>query len=601
MESGRWASRGPGIPLSLHRAARSFQTGIQARIARTFRYESVTVIHLILCWHFHQPDYRAESGEFFMPWTYLHALKDYADMAAHLEAHPQMRAVVNFVPTLLEQLDDYADQFRTGRLRDPMLARLIDPDLDALRGEARCRFVQDCFHLNAPTMLDPFPGYRRLRTLWQAACEDEDAPASNYLSGQYLADLVTWYHLAWTGETLRRDNPWLLQLLDKGAGFSLEDRRRLFELVGETISNLVDRYRQLAERGQIELSTTPHSHPLGPLLVDFGSAREALPGTPLPECRGYPDGAARLKVHVEAAQAVHRMHFGRGAEGGWPAEGAVSEPVLRLFGECGMRWVASGEAVLRNCLKAAGRETGEPGHWLARPWWLPGAGTAVFFRDDGLSDLIGFDYKGWFAKDAVRHFVHTLEERYRAVAADDPVVSIILDGENAWEYYPYNGWYFLNELYQALIDHPSIHPTTFSEYLELYPERRDGLPGLTAGSWVYGDFSTWIGDAAKNRAWDLLCAAKRCHDRVLAERQDIGPDRRQAIEAHLRSCESSDWFWWFGDYNPRKSVEAFDRLFRAKLRALYELLETPPPLDLDAPICHGGGEPEAGGSMRRSG
>lgn len=558
------------------------------------------MIHLILCWHFHQPDYRAESGEYFLPWTYLHALKDYADMAAHLEAHPQMRAVVNFVPTLLEQLDDYAQQLRTGQVRDPMLARLIDPDLDALRGEARCRFVQDCFHLNAPTMLDPFPGYRRLRTLWQAACEDEDAPASYYLSGQYLADLVTWYHLAWTGETLRRQHPWLLHMLDKGSGYTLEERQRLFALIGETIGGLIERYRRLAERGQIELSVTPHSHPLAPLLLDFACAREALPGVSLPACAAYPGGAARLDVHIDAAKAAHQERFGRPTQGFWPAEGGMSEAVWRRFGAHGARWVASGEAVLRNSLKASGREIGPPSAWLARPWRLTGVDTVCFFRDDGLSDLIGFDYKGWFAKDAVRHFLHALEDRYREAADQEPVVTILLDGENAWEYYPYNGWYFLNELYAALSEHPSIRPTTFSAYLERYPERVAQLPQLVAGSWVYGDFSTWIGDAAKNRAWDLLCAAKRCHDEVLAQRTDFNAARREAIEAHLRACESSDWFWWFGDYNPRKSVTAFDRLFRAKLKALYALLEVPPPQTLDTPICHGGGEPEAGGSMRRS-
>jgi alpha-amylase/alpha-mannosidase (GH57 family) len=69
------------------------------------------VLQLIFCWHFHQPDYRDESGTYILPWTYLHALKDYSDMATHLEHHPNMRAVVNFVPTLLEQLDDYGAQF----------------------------------------------------------------------------------------------------------------------------------------------------------------------------------------------------------------------------------------------------------------------------------------------------------------------------------------------------------------------------------------------------------------------------------------------------------------------------------------------------------
>jgi alpha-amylase/alpha-mannosidase (GH57 family) len=180
------------------------------------------------------------------------------------------------------------------------------------------------------------------------------------------------------------------------------------------------------------------------------------------------------------------------------------------------------------------------------------------------------------------------------------VVTVVLDGENAWEYYPYNGWYFLTELYEALADHPVIRPTTFSEYLDLFPDNAAELPVLTAGSWVYGDFTTWMGDPAKNRAWDLLCAAKRAYDERLAT-GGIGEETRRAAELQLRSCESSDWFWWFGDYNPGESVETFDELYRAKLRHLYQLLEVPAPASLDVSLCTGGGRMEGGGVMRRGG
>ena len=237
---------------------------------------------------------------------------------------------------------------------------------------------------------------------------------------------------------------------------------------------------------------------------------------------------------------------------------------------------------------------------MYRPCRLPSQSTTCFFRDDYLSDLIGFEYKNWFAADAVRHFLHVLEERCRGIDHADPVVSVILDGENAWEYYPYNGWYFLSELYQALAEHPNIRMTTFSDYLELFPNSVVELPQMTAGSWVYGDFTTWMGDPAKNRAWDLLCAAKVAYDERMAGGQLSAEARREA-ELQLRSCESSDWFWWFGDYNPGDSVEAFDALYRAKLQRLYRLLDLPAPDTLSIPLCRGGGSAEAGGVMRRGG
>lgn len=557
------------------------------------------MIHLVICWHFHQPDYRTEEGEYSLPWTYLHALKDYSDMAAHLEAAPGMQAVVNFVPTLLEQIDDYIEQFRQGRLRDPLLRALVEPELTGLPPEARRRLVESCFRLNFPTMLDPFPGYRRLRDLWRAASADGEAEIG-YFSERFLADLVTWYHLAWTGESLRRDHPWLVEMMQRGGGFSVQERAQLFRLIGQVMADLVPRFRALQERGQIELSATPHSHPIAPLLVDFQAAREARPDLPLPLAAGYPGGRARTMAHVDAALTTHAAHFGKPPAGLWPAEGGVSEAVLGLFSRAGIRWAASGEGVLRHSLHAAGLDAGKACDWLARPCRLPGQKTVCFFRDDQLSDLIGFDYKGWFAEDAVRHFLHTLEDRYHHAGVADPVVSVILDGENAWEYYPYNGWYFLSELYQTLAEHPGIRTTTFSDYLDLYPHNVARLPRLTAGSWVYGDFTTWMGDPAKNRAWDLLCAAKAAYDERMAS-GTLPPDRAAAAERQLRSCESSDWFWWFGDYNPRASVEAFDTLFRAKLKDLYRLLGRPLPAAVLLPLSQGGGPAEAGGVMRRGG
>ncbi|MBI5936707.1 MAG: glycoside hydrolase [Betaproteobacteria bacterium] len=553
------------------------------------------MLHLVLCWHFHQPDYRTERGDYRLPWTYLHALKDYADMAAHLEAAPNVRAVVNFVPSLVEQLDDYASQLASGRPRDPVLACLIEPELGRLADEKKRELLETCFRLNHPTMLEPFPAYRLLHRHYEAMKGGGAGLA--YLSDQYFADLVTWYHLAWTGETVRRAHPLVLSLMQKGQGFTQADRRALFDLIGEVVAGLLPRYRALAERGQVELSSTPHSHPMSPLLIDFQAARQARPDAPLPAHAAYPGGAARVRTHVQAALDCHRGHFGTRPAGFWPAEGGVSEPVLRIFAEAGLRWAASGEGVLRHSLAAAGVDLADKTAWAYRPYRVNGSETVCFFRDDPLSDLIGFEYKEWWASDAVRHFLHKLET-IRRDTRGEAVVSVILDGENAWEFYPYNGFYFLSELYKALADHPEIRTTTFSEYLELKDNGVGELPHLVAGTWVYGDFTTWLGDAAKNRAWDLLCEAKLAYDRAMAG-PGLSPHSRTAAEKALRSCESSDWFWWFGDYNPADSVRAFDRLYRAKLKQLYRLLGLDAPAALDRPISAGGGTAEGGGTMRR--
>jgi alpha-amylase/alpha-mannosidase (GH57 family) len=564
-------------------------------------------LYLALYWHMHQPDYRdMESGQFRLPWTYLHALKDYSDMAAHLEAHAAARAVFNFVPILLDQIEDYAEQCRTGDMRDPLLDLLRREDLDSLEADTR-ELLLDCgFRCNHERMVAPYPAFSRLRDI-HVMLAAQGRQALSYLSGQYLADLVTWYHLVWTGETVRRAEPEVQRLMAKGEGFTLADRMALFEVIGRTFAGLIPRYRALEQAGRIEISTTPYAHPIAPLLLDFRAAREAEPDMPLPEARGYPGGAARVARHIELARATHQHHFGSLPDGMWPAEGGVSSAFVRHMADAGLRWCASGGGVLRNSLEQAGLDMEALGGHPHRPFVVLGAeGIACFFRDEGLSDKIGFEYAKWHGDDAVADFVHTLEQIAASIPEGEPapIVSVILDGENAWEYYPYNGYYFLDGIYQALEDHAAIRMTTFRDYLEtqVKPGRvaPTELPALVAGSWVYGSFTTWMGDAAKNRAWDLLAEAKACFDLALVSGR-LDAARREAAEARLLRCESSDWFWWFGDYNPAESVAAFDRLFRLNLTRLYEALDIEPPARLLEPISRGSAaHVEAGGAMRRA-
>lgn len=565
-------------------------------------------VDLIFLWHMHQPDYRDyASGDFVLPWTYLHAIKDYTDMAFHLERHPKVRAVVNFVPILLEQLEDYVDQFATGKLRDPLLRMLDHEDSCNLSVEERKLVLNACFRSNHTKMIAPYPAYKRLSELFNRLQADGET-ALSYLSGQYMADLLTWYHLAWCGESVRREHTLVVRLMSKAEGFSLEDRKQLLSLIGDLISGIIPRYRKLAESGQIEISSTPHYHPLAPLLIDFGCAKEAMPDAPLPQAIRYPAGKIRVAAHVEKAKRSHAARFGREPEGMWPAEGSISTSTLEVLAEEGCRWAASGEGVLANSLHQSQHEMPDRARYLYRPYKLEkGAdGLTCFFRDDHLSDLIGFEYSRWHGQDAAFNFVEQIEQiAHQATEGETPVVSVILDGENAWEYYPYNGFYFLDELYTALEAHSDIHTSTYSDYLKSSPTRAGStrvhsLSRIVAGSWVYGDFSTWIGSRDKNHAWDLLCAAKQSYDMVMAGGR-LSQAEQEAAEKQLCSCESSDWFWWFGDYNPSHAVESFDRLFRHNLTELYHLLKLSAPQSLSEPISKGSAEDiEVGGAMRRA-
>lgn len=559
-------------------------------------------LKLVLCWHMHQPDYRdALTGDYELPWTYLHALKDYTDMAAHLERHPGMRAVVNLVPSLVEQWLDYAAQSRSGEWRDPLLRHLNSASLEKLDMAQRRQLIQSCLRCYAPKMIDPFPGYRRLRDAW-AVVDEAGAEAAAYVSEAFLYDLLVWYHLAWMGETVRKSSPLVQRLMQQGAHFSGADRRQLLALIGELLAGLLPRYKALQQSGQIELATTPASHPLLPLLLDFATAREVVPHLALPQAEGYPGGQQRAREQIQTACDFYQQQFGSLPQGFWPAEGALSTATLELLAAQGLRWTASGEALLANSLRLSwGATQPERSEWLYQPYRFVKKGRPpllLYFRDDVLSDRVGFEYSRWDGDRAAQDFVGYLEAVLQRAHGRDPVVTVILDGENAWEYYPYNGFYFLDSLYQALSTHPDIEVTTFADLsTRLKPASLPQLTHVVAGSWVYGSLTTWIGDRDKNHAWDLLISAKQAYD---TQWPRLSPEAQQRASAQLRVCESSDWFWWFGDYNNADSVQLFDRLYRLNLESLYHLLGLVAPDDLQIPLSHGTRAAEAGGAMRRT-
>ena len=557
-------------------------------------------LDLVILWHMHQPDFRNHaSGEFAQPWVYLHAIKDYSDMAAHLEAHPGMRVVLNFTPVLLDQLEDYADQFTSGRFRDPLLRLLALPDLQQLDQAGRDLILNSCFRANQQKLIDPYPAYQRLLEFFRLA-QNHGNPGSAYLSAQYFGDLLTWYHLSWTGETVRRVDATLPALIAKAQDFSHDDRLQLLAVIGREVCNVIPRYRKLFEAGRIELTTTPECHPIGPLLLSFEAARETVENAPLPQNAQYPGGRERAFAHADAAKHSHTRRFGQVPRGMWPAEGAISADFADLLAQGGCEWIASGEGVLVNSLNKSGGALPDRADYLFQPYRVDNGKAPItcFFRDERLSDLIGFEYAKWHGKDAAAHFVSTLEDIAANSDGKRPVVSVILDGENAWEYYPYNGYYFLDELYAALEKHPQIRMATFAQLLDEKHEAAT-LPTLVAGSWVYGNLATWIGSHDKNLAWDLLCVAKRNFDSVIAGGRLSAEETQQATR-QLADCEASDWCWWFGDYNPAESVMAFDELYRQKLANLYRLLKLPVPAVLDVPVSRGKVDSEATNAMRRA-
>lgn len=585
---------------------------------------STSPINLVICWHMHQPYYRdGLNGEYVLPWVYLHGIKDYDDMAAHLERYPKMRAVVNFAPVLLEQLDDYATQIDAFLSKGTVMG---DPLLNLLAGvtpipkdiESRQKIINDCSRAHAPRMVDPYPAFKLLLEIYNCTHDEHDDCTCDvvikYLEPEFFLDLLTWYHLAWLSHSLKQRED-VQRLIKKSTDYSAQDRRELLQIMGTALQGIIPRYKALADSGQVEISMTPYGHPIIPLLNSFENMVAAQPQAPAPIHAEYPHGRERSVWHLEHGLKVFEHFFGHKPKGVWLSEGGVSEDAIELLDELQIEWTATGEAVWRNSYRASllSEQDISPHHLedmtapqqrksLFMPYRLKQQQTQIFFRDDGLSDLIGFEYRNWHADDAVANFMHHLQNIGASLddSAENHTVSVILDGENAWEYYPENGHFFLDQLYKTLSASDSVAVKTFSEIAAQRSHQLGNLTKLVPGSWVYGSFSTWIGSEDKNYAWDLLVQAKQQWDVVMASGK-LSKTKRAELSRQLAICEGSDWFWWFGDYNPSGSVSDFDRLYRRQLTQLYHLMGNKVPDLLSTAISEGGGDAENSGTMRRNG
>jgi alpha-amylase/alpha-mannosidase (GH57 family) len=523
-------------------------------------------VDLLFLWHHHQPDYRDPiRGRSRLPWVRLHATKDYLDMALHLERHPTLRATFNFVPSLIDQLDDAVAGGRD-ELFD-LLARAPGPfTLDECRLLAfRCAMVPGHALERWPSLRTTIDAARR------AASEGGGGAANDPL----------WLRLA-CGFLLAWIDPIFLGEPEAGAalaaGSRLEPRHRdeLIALHARLTGYVIPAYRRLAEHGQIELSATPYFHPILPLLVDLRTARRAQPSLPLPVETLTAPGDAREQI--ERARVRHAAAFGAAPSGMWPSEGGVSPEVAEIAAGCGVQWLASDEGVLWRSLPEASRRRAA----LYRPWKLTSrAGDiTLFFRDHELSDRIGFVYQRWdpeqAAEDLVQRVLRIGEEHGRDAA---PLVSIMLDGENCWEGYPDDGGPFLEALYRRIESTPAIRTVTPSQVIA-EGASPGTLPTLHSGSWIDADFHIWIGHPEKNRAWDLLARTRHALEAGAVTRAG-----HPGAWESLARAEGSDWFWWYGDDHHTPDKPLFDDLFRAHLKGAYLAAGLPVPATLEFPVA----------------
>ena len=524
-------------------------------------------IYLCFLWHMHQPFYKdLISGEYKLPWTRMHALKDYYGMVRILEEFPQIRQTFNLVPSMMAQVAEYA----SGEAVDPFLQAALRP-AESLTEQDRAFLLRHSFYSDPHHMIHRYPRYGELYDVWQ---REKSSGLRNLFGAQEFRDVQVWSQLAWFDEEFQANDPEVRAWVERGRNFTLADQRRMGEKQREIAAQVLPEYQKVAASGQIEISTTPYYHPIMPLLCDSNIAGVSHPNVPLPPRFRYPLDARRQLL---LAREYCARTFGVAPVGLWPSEGSVSDEVFTQAAELGFEWVGTDSGVLDRTLSRS-----VPVEGLYRPyrWQQQDHRLGVIFRDHFLSDLIGFVYSKMEAAAAAADFLRRIGDNCAGILGSgrDALVPIILDGENAWEYYDRNGRPFLRELYRRISEDPRMRAVTVSEGLRtMAPEPIDHI---FPGSWISANFDVWIGAEEDNQAWAQLLRAREAFDSTTTVPE---PKRSMALE-ELLIAEGSDWCWWYGPEHDSANREEFDQLYRSHLANVYRFLNLMPPEELSRPI-----------------
>jgi alpha-amylase/alpha-mannosidase (GH57 family) len=539
-------------------------------------------LRVILLWHQHQPFYKdLVTGEYRLPWVRLHALKDYYGMVKLLDEFPDVHQNFNIVPSLIVQIQDYI----AGTAQDPFLRVASKPAADLSLGERRFA-LQYLFQANPENVIGRYPRYRELLERFREHGASPER-AEKYFQPQDFTDLQVLSQLAWFDEFFLEEKD-VAELVQKGRQFSLDDQNFVIKREREELAKVLPAHADAAKRGSIEISATPFYHPILPLVCDTSAGAVSSPGLPLPQNRfRHPEDARDQLVR---GLDLHEQVFGVRPTGVWPSEGSLSEEVLAIAHSVGIQWMATDEGVLGRSAGTFFSRDGNgrlPAHLAEKLYNIhryDNGSTAMHmvFRDHTISDLIGFVYSGMPPADAARHLIGNIKEAARPVLAHgrDAVVSIILDGENAWEYYPKSGREFLRRFYDGLQRESGLESVTVSQAIARHRDFGK-LTSLTPGSWINANFNVWIGAPEDNRAWDYLYNAREFYAQNAARATEA--QRKLAFEEIL-IAEGSDWNWWYGPEHHSANDRDFDELYRKHLSNVYQALGATPPDYLSQPI-----------------
>ncbi len=538
-------------------------------------------------WHMHQPSYKDTlRGNYLMPWTRLHAVKDYFPMAALLEGFENVRAVFNLVPSLIEQLNDYAHNNASDSFLDLTIKKA-----SSLTEDEKIDILENFFRVNFQRFIEPNERYSQLlikKGIHNTLPRSLKKAVKNF-SDRDFTDLQVLFNLAWFHSISIDEDINLKDLVGKASSYREQDKEYIILKQREILSQVIPLYKRLQDSSQIEISTTPFYHPITPLLCDTSIARVSTPGVDLPKKPfSHPEDA---RWHIAEAIKYHTEQFGRPPRGMWPSEGSVSNEALEIMASEGIKWVATDEDILFNSigLKYKKHKTRSPidRRLIYQPYtFKSGSGPiSVIFRDKNLSDIISFNYNAWdqavAADDLLAHFKRIAENLKvpgtdrKVPGTDKGIVTIAMDGENAWEYFEDNGRTFFETLYAHLDKDEDLKTTTIADHLHMEPPEKV-LHNIFPGSWINHDFKIWIGEEQDNISWDYLSAVRKDMLKFTKEFTKRGFGNSDSLRNAWRElyiAEGSDWNWWYGGKAHTGRDNPFDKLYRTHLKNIYRFLK----------------------------
>ncbi|MCM1009473.1 MAG: glycoside hydrolase family 57 protein [Fusobacterium sp.] len=524
-------------------------------------------------WHMHQPVYQlTPESDYIMPWTRLHAVKDYLDMLTIIKNHKNIKLNFNIVPILVDSFIRYGEE----GFHD-LHSRLTVKPVEELTDEDKNFIINNFFDANYQFMILPLKEYDRLIHKYQFTKDINDFTPQEY------SDLMALFNLAWIDNSHVKDYPELKALYKKGSGFTLEDRKKIIEIQRDIIRKIIPTFKKYLKSKRIELTTSPHYHPILPALVDIADVSTNANGD-LPLTLGMKkDAEYQIKEAIEIIEGA----FGVKPQGIWPSEHCISNKTLKLFSDLGLKWTISDEGVLSNSIKFDFVRDFNGN--LENPYPLLKvydykSSLNVIFREAVFPNLISFEYPNHDSERAANDLydrIKTIQNKIQNSPDDSHLLTIAMDGENCWENYAKDGAVFLNTLYGLINDDPTLETVLISDYIENEKHLKE-LNSIKAGSWINQDFKLWIDEPLKNLAWSYLKQVKDDLENFILLNPNHPNIARAKKEFYV--CQGSDWFWWFGEPNDSGHDNIFDYLFRMHLKNVYEFLDMPVPERLNVPL-----------------